>query len=83
MRIRVHPVYITKIFRNPLYNDEIDAELVNDEGKIISSAPINTILNMIELRKMSLINENEVLDLLDILYGIDYSKYGKTHAGII
>lgn len=83
MRLRLHPVYITKLFHNPQHDDIIDAVLVNDEGKIISTAPLTAVLNMIETRKMSLMNEKEVLDLLDILLGINYTRYGKTHAGNI
>lgn len=83
MKININPVFITKIFYNPLYDNEVDAILENDKGKIISSAPLPTILNMIEIRKMSLINEKEVLDLIDIMYGIDYSYYGRTNARTI
>jgi hypothetical protein len=83
MIIKYKIATITKLYLNSEHNNKIYAILVDDMGKIISNAPIETVLNIIEVKRMILINEDEILDLLNIFYGIDYSKYGKLNAGNI
>lgn len=83
MIIKYKAVYITKIYFNPEHDNKIYAVLVDEMGKIISNGPIEVVLNIIDYKRLLLINEEEILDLLDILYGIDYSNYGKLNAGNI
>lgn len=78
MKITFNLSTITKLYFDS--NNLLYAVLVNEDGKIISNAPIETVLNIIEIKRLMLINEEEILELLNLLYGIDYSKYGKLNA---
>lgn len=78
MKITFNLSTITKLYFDS--NNLLYAVLVNEDGKIISNAPIGTVLNIIEIKRLMLINEEEILELLNLLYGIDYSKYGKLNA---
>jgi hypothetical protein len=73
-------VLITNLyFGDPKWGTEKDifAEVSScDTGEICLRADLNSVMQVIEKNNFIVLNEEEVIEIVNIMLNIDYSKYG-------